>query len=234
MTSMSPMSTPDGPLNWNPASVMPPEMPMLAPGEDAMSMTIAGVLPTLTAPLTASVAALSAKETTFSGKVTSADSAYQNADDAGGQSVGQLGQMLGQVGQMAQQAGQQAGGQSGMFGSMMQEAMKAAQGGGGSQGGGSQGGSTAAGAQPSSGQPSAGQGPGGAGAAPQQSRDDAAGGHDQASDGDRDEQEKGGRHERAPLDAAAPDAAPNGAGPAPVAPPEHPRHGGGEDLSRRM
>jgi hypothetical protein len=204
--SMSPMSTPDSPLNWSPASVTPPEMPMLPPGEDAMSMTIAAVLPTLTAPLTAGVAALSAKENVFSGKVTSADAAYQNADDAGGQSVGQLGQMLGQFGQfgqMASQAGQQAGQQSGMFGSMMQQAMQAAQGGSGSPGGGS----------------------------PQPSRDDAsAAGQDQAPHEDRDERERGGSEDRRPLDAAAP-GAPHGPGPAPVAPP---RHSDGEDLARRM
>ena len=70
-----------------------------------MSMTIAGVLPTLAATMATSVTALQAKETMFAGKLTSAQSAYDNADDQGGQSVGQLGQMLGQVGQMAQQAG---------------------------------------------------------------------------------------------------------------------------------
>lgn len=229
------MSTPDSPLNWDPASVQPPEIPMLAPGADAMSMTIAGVLPTLGVPLTASVAALQAKEGMFAGKVTSADAAYQNADDAGGQSVGQLGQMLGKLGEMGGQAGQQAGGQSGMFGSMMQQAMQAAQGGGGSKGGGSQGGSSGAGAQSSGGQPSVGQGPGGA--APQ-TRDDAAGTGQEASDGDRsDRDDRDGRdgdkgNERRPLDNAGPGPAPTGAGPAPVAAPA--LRGEGEDPSRRM
>jgi hypothetical protein len=100
----SPLEKPEG-LGWNAAGVKLPQVPMLPPGQDAMSMTIAGVLPTLTAPLTASVAALSAKETMFSGKLGAAQSAYQNADDSGQQSVGQLTSMLGQVGQMAQQAG---------------------------------------------------------------------------------------------------------------------------------
>ena len=130
--SLDPMHTP-GALNWDPASVDLPEIPMLPPGEDAMSMTIAGVLPTLTAPMAASVAALQAKETMFSGKLGSAQSAYQNADDQGGQAVGQFGQMLGQLGQMAGQAGapaQQLGQQAGQFGSMIQQAMQAAQGGG--------------------------------------------------------------------------------------------------------
>ena len=101
-------------------------------------MTISAVLPTLTTPLTASVAALSAKENMFSGKLGAAQSAYQNADDSGQQSVGQLTGMLGQLGQMAQQAGgpaQALGGQAGTFGSMMQQAMQAAKGGGGSEGG---------------------------------------------------------------------------------------------------
>src|SRR6476659_4355532 len=135
----SPLEKPEG-ISWNPASVELPPMPMIPPGEDAMSMTISGVLPTLTTPLTASVAALSAKETMFSGKVVEAQSAYQNADDSGGQSVGQLSSMIGQVGQMAQQAGGAAGGASGgssVFGSLMEQAMKAAQG-TGSESGGSQ------------------------------------------------------------------------------------------------
>ncbi len=83
----SPMETP-GNLNWNPAAVELPPMPMIPPGEDAMSMTIAAVLPTLTTPLTANVAALQAKETMFSGKLGAAQSAYENADDSGGQAAG--------------------------------------------------------------------------------------------------------------------------------------------------
>ncbi len=239
MSRADPLHTP-GNLNWNPASVELPEILMLPPGEDAMSMTISGVLPTLTAPLAASVAALQAKETMFSGKLGAAESAYENADDSGGQSVGQFGQMLGQLGQMAQQAGapaQALGGQAGQFGSMMQQAMPADQGSGGSQGSGSQGaGAQATSGQPSAGQASAGQGPTGAGAPPQQQRDDASeAGRDQASEQkDRDARGNEGGDERPPLDAAASGAAPNGAGPAPVAPPEHPRHGTGDDLARKM
>jgi hypothetical protein len=222
--SMDPMHTP-GDLNWDPANVDMPEIPMLPPGEDAMSMTISGVLPTLTAPMAASVAALQAKETMFSGKLGSAQSAYQNADDQGGQSVGQFGQMLGQLGQMAGQAGapaQQLGQQAGQFGSMIQQAMQGAKGGGGSQGG-----------QPAGGQSSAGAGSGGVGSAPpQQARDDAAAGQEQSTDQrDRDEREKDGRDGRPPLDSAASGAAPHGAGPAPVVPPQR---GDGDDLERRM
>jgi hypothetical protein len=223
--SLDPMHTP-GNLNWDPATVGMPEIPMLPPGEDAMSMTISGVLPTLTAPMAASVAALQAKETTFAGKLGSAESAYQNADDQGGQSVGQFGQMLGQLGQTAQQAGapaQALGGQAGQFGSMMQQAMQGAKGGG----------SSAAGGQSAGGQPSARQGSGGAGAPLQQTRGDAsAASQDQSSDEtDREAREREARHARPPLDAAAPGVPPHGAGPAPVAPP---RHGDGDDLARRM
>jgi hypothetical protein len=225
--SMDPMHTP-GNLNWDPASVELPEIPMLPPGEDAMSMTISAVLPTLTAPMAASVAALQAKETNFSGKLGAADTAYQNADDQGGQSVGQLGQMLGQLGQLgqtAQQAGapaQALGGQVGQFGSMMQQAMKGA-GGGGSSGGG----------QPSGGQSTAGQGSGGAGAAPP--RDESSDQNERESRDrearDREARDDEARDRRPPLDAASPGAAPHGAGQAPVAPP---RHGDGDDLARRM
>ena len=124
-----PLEKPDG-LNWDPAAVELPEVPLLPPGEDAMSATIAGVLPTLTVPLATSVAALSAKENMFRGKLGTAESAYQNADDSGQQSMGQLAGMLGQVGQLGQQAGAPAqaagglGGQTGMFGSLMQQAMQ--------------------------------------------------------------------------------------------------------------
>jgi hypothetical protein len=210
--SLDPMHTP-GALNWDPASVELPQIPMLPPGEDAMSMTIAGVLPTLTAPMAASVTALQAKETMFAGKLGSAQSAYENADDQGGQSVGQFGQMLGQLGQMAGQAGapaQQLGQQAGQFGSMMQQAMQAAQ---------------------SGGQPSAGQGSGGPGAPPpQQVRDDAGTDREQTPEQrEREERERAGREGRPPLDHAAAGPAPHGAGPAPVAPPQR-----GDGLERNM
>jgi len=233
-----PMKTPDS-LNWNPASVQLPEIPMLPPGEDAMSMTIAGVLPTLAATMATSVAALQAKETMFAGKVGSAQSAYDNADDQGGQSLGQFGQMLGQLGQMAQQAGgpaQQLGQQAGQFGQMIQQAMGSAQGGGGS---GSQGGSAQPTAgqpssgQPAGGQPAAGQGAGGAGApAPQQSRDDATDSREQSpeqKERDEREREREARAERPPLDRAAAGPAPHVTGPAPVAPPQR-----GDGLERNM
>ena len=104
----SPLEKPEG-LSWDAAAVELPEVPMLPPGQDAMSMTIAGVLPTLAASLTTNVAALSAKENMFSGKLVAAQAAYQNADDSGQQSVGQLTSMLGQVGQIGQAAGTSAG-----------------------------------------------------------------------------------------------------------------------------
>lgn len=216
--SLDPMQTP-GNLNWDAASVDLPEIPMLPPGDDAMSMTISAVLPTLTAPMAARVAALQAKETMFSGKLGAAESAYQNADDSGGQSVGQFGQtlgQLGQVGQMAQQAGapaQQFGQQAGQFGSMMQQAVQSAKGVG----------SPAA----------ASQGSGGAGVAPLQARDDvSAASQDQPPDQrDDDAREREAGDGRPPLDAAAPGAATHGAGPASVAPP---RDGDGDDLARRM
>jgi hypothetical protein len=138
---MDPLKKPEG-ISWDAATVQLPEMPILPPGEDAMSATISAVLPTLAAPLMANVAALQAKEGMFSGKLVSAQSAYQNADESGGQAVGQLTSMLGQLGQMGGQAASSAGqagggGQGGgMFGSLMQQAMQAAQQFGGQGGGG--------------------------------------------------------------------------------------------------
>lgn len=121
---------PDG-ISWNPASVELPPVPTVPAGPDAMSSTIAAVLPTLAAQLTTNVAALSAKENTFTGKVGAAQAAYQNSDDAGSQSVGQVVGMLGQLGQQAGQMAQSAGapmqalsGQTAMFGSLMQQAVQ--------------------------------------------------------------------------------------------------------------
>ena len=126
-----PLKKPEG-LNWNAASVELPEIPMLPAGQDALSATISAVLPTLAVPLAANVATLQAKENMFAGKLGAAQAAYQNSDDAGSQSVGQVVGMLGQLGQQAGQMGQQAGapmqalgGQTGMFGSLMQQAMQA-------------------------------------------------------------------------------------------------------------
>src|ERR1044072_7415130 len=146
-----PLRKPEG-LSWNPASVELPEIPMVPAGQDALSASISAVLPTLAAPLAANVATLSAKENMFSGKLGAAQAAYQNSDDAGSQSVGQIVGMLGQVGQQAGQMGQMAGapaqaigGQTGMFGSLMQQAMQGAKGGGAEQSPGNQGAGGAAG-----------------------------------------------------------------------------------------
>jgi hypothetical protein len=232
-----PLEKPDG-LNWDPAAVELPDVPMLPPGEDAMSATIAAVLPTLTVPLAANVAALSAKENMFTGKLGAAESAYQNADASGQQSIGQFASMLGQLGQQAGQLSQSAGapaqamsGQMGMFGSLMQQAMQGAQGGaGGSSGGQSSGGQAAGGAGV------AGQGPATAGGAPQPARDDAVGAHEQQPQEPRhDEREALQRAEA--DDRAGPSEAGDGrpgAGPAPVTPPERGRDGGEDDLSRWM
>lgn len=154
----SPLEKPEG-LSWDAASVELPPMPTIPPGADAMSMTIAAVLPTLEASMTANVAAVSTKENNFAGKLGAAQSAYQNADESGSQSVGQLTGMLGQVGQMAQapmQAAGSLGQQTGSFGSMMQQAMGSAQG-SGSGGAGAPGGLPSLGGLPpfSGGQPPA-------------------------------------------------------------------------------
>src|ERR1700755_2278481 len=95
-----PMKKPEG-ITWSAAPIELPQVPMIQPGEDALSTTIAAVLPTLAAELSANVAALSAKENMFTGKVGVAQAAYQNSDDSGSQSVGQVVGMLGQMGQQA-------------------------------------------------------------------------------------------------------------------------------------
>jgi hypothetical protein len=235
-----PLEKPEG-LNWNAAPVELPDIPMLPAGQDALSATISAVLPTLAVPLAANVATLQAKENMFSGKLGAAQAAYQNSDDAGSQSVGQVVGMLGQLGQQAGQMGQQAGapmqalgGQTGMFGSLMQQAMQAAQGGGG---GGQSSGWSGAGGAPGG----TGQGPVGA-AGQQQPRDDVVGAKQDDAESkalepeheQRETLQRAEPNDRAMAGASGPDDSRHSAGPAPVTPPEHPRHDGDDDLARRM
>jgi hypothetical protein len=218
-----PLKKPEG-LSWNSASVELPEIPMLPAGQDALSATISAVLPTLAAPLAVNVATLQAKETMFSGKLGAAQAAYQNSDDAGSQSVGQIVGMLGQVGQQAGQLGQMAGapaqaigGQTGMFGSLMQQAMQAAQGGAGGQATGGQAGASSV----------PGQGPMSTGGPPQHQPD-------RAHEAQPDKREPLHRAETDDRAMAGPsDDNRHDAGPAPVKSPERPHHSG-EDLRRRM
>lgn len=242
-----PLKKPEG-ISWNAASVELPQMPMLPPGEDAMSSTIAAVLPTLAAPLTANVAALQAKEGMFSGKLVTAQSAYQNADDAGSQSVGQITGMLGQLGQMGGQAASQAGqagggGQGGgMFGQMMQQAMQMAQQFGGQGGSGSPGaGAPAGGGAPPAGGSGAPAGPPGTGAAQptatQPGSTQGGAGQPPAAPGPDPRDEKESRDREKPLleraEAGPSEHRPN-AGPAPIPPPAPATDAEIEDLARRM
>jgi hypothetical protein len=218
-----PLKKPEG-LSWNSASVELPEIPMLPAGQDALSATISAVLPTLAAPLAVNVATLQAKETMFSGKLGAAQAAYQNSDDAGSQSVGQIVGMLGQVGQQAGQLGQMAGapaqaigGQTGMFGSLIQQAMQAAQGGASGQATGGQAGASSV----------PGQGPMSAGGPPQHQPE-------RAHEAQPDRREPLHRAETDDRTMAGPsDDNRHDAGPAPVKSPERPHHSG-EDLRRRM
>jgi hypothetical protein len=232
----SPLKKPEG-ISWNAASIELPQIPVLPPGPDAMSATISAVLPTLAAQLIANVAALQAKEHTYSGKLGAAQAAYTTSDDAGSQSVGQVVGMLGklgeQAGQMAGAPAQAAQGGSGMFGSLMEPAMKAAQGGG------------EAGQSPVGGAP-VGVGQGGGAPAPGQPARDPLEERverleERAEAEDRpQEQQTPQRAEREPLQraddslASGPRDSASGAGPAPVAPSEQPLHTADEDLNRRL
>jgi hypothetical protein len=232
-----PLRKPDA-LGWDPAAVELPEIPMIPAGQDALSATISAVLPTLAAPLVANVATLQAKETMFAGKLGAAQVAYQNSDDAGSQSVGQIVGMLGQVGQVGQQAGQMGqmagapaqalGGSTGIFGSLMQQAMQGTKGGGGEQ---SSGGQNAGGAAGATGV--AGGGPVASGGQPQQSRDESGGTEERTTEQRQEPQP----HEREPLqraetsDRAAAGPTDSGRGQAALHSPEHQR--GDEGLGRR-
>jgi hypothetical protein len=236
----SPLKKPEG-ISWNAASIELPEIPMLPPGPDAMSATISAVLPTLAAQLTANVAALQAKEHTYSGKVGAAQAEYTNSDDSGSQSVGQVVGMLGklgeQAGQMAGAPSQAAQGGSGMFGSLIEQVMKAAQGGGGEAdqppaGGAPVGATPSGGAAPASPPPP--------GRDPLEQRVERLEQRVEAQDRPH-EQQAPQPEEREPLMraddrdlASGPEKSSPGAGPAPVTPPEQPRHAADEDLRRRL
>jgi hypothetical protein len=226
-----PLKKPEG-ISWDPASVELPEIPMLPAGQDALSATISAVLPTLAAPLAANVATLQAKEGMFAGKLGVAQVAYQNSDDAGSQSVGQIVGMLGQVGQQAGQMGQMAGapaqaigGQTGMFGSLMQQAMQGAKGGGDQSLGGQSWGGIAGAASP---------GPAGTPGPAPQPRDEAVGPKEEQPNQPQEAQpEKREPLHRADERALAGPSDDRRHGPAPVKSPDHPRHSS-EDLGRGM
>lgn len=251
--SGSPLKKPEG-ISWNAASIELPEIPMLPPGPDAMSATISAVLPTLAAQLTANVAALQAKEHTYSGKLGAAQAAYTNSDDSGSQSVGQVVGMLGKLGEQAGQMGQVAGapaqaaqGGSGMFGSLIEQVMKAAQGGGGSEGGQSAAVGAPAGAAPAPGggaAPAPGQPPGQPTGQPPRDQleerverlEERAERQDRPYESPAPQQEQREPLQRADdsnLSSGPRDGA-SGAGPAPVAPPDQSRHAADDDLGRRL
>jgi hypothetical protein len=118
-----------------------------------------------------------------------------------------------------------------MFGSLMQQAMQGAQGGGA-------GGQSSGGTPGGAGQGSAGMGSAGVVGQPP-SREDAVPDQPAAQDpAEREERDTPHQAEREPLhhaetDAAGPSERQHNAGPAPVTPPAHPRETG-EDLGRRL
>lgn len=237
---------PEG-ISWDSASVGLPPMPTVTGGEDSMSMTISAALPVLNAEMVASVTSLEAKEAMFASKVIDAQSSYQNTDDAGGQSVGDAGSQIGQLGQLAQQAAGAAGGAAGggggggIFGQLMEQAMKAAQSAGGGERDGE---SAAANGQGADGQQGGGMAPAGqtGGGAGQGNgansgatqKDEPTGGNAQAPQ-ETEADERRSPTERAPL--GEPPAA--AAGPsershaAPVSPPVA-ANGGSRDVTRDL
>lgn len=241
----SPLRKPEG-ISWSAAAVELPPMPVIPPGADAMSMTIAAVLPTLEASMTANVTSLAAKEETFSGKVGAAQAAYNVGDESAGQSVGQMGDMLGQLGQLAQMpqqaasslGGGQSGGQGGGFGQLMQQAMQTA------QGAAQQATQAAQQGQGSGAQP---MGAGAPGVPTPEQRENEQNDRDakqderedqqnqrQATQDARDRQQDQREAVLDSRDQAAPGPTGSTAGPAPIAPHGPSRPTGGEDLSRQV
>ncbi|MCH9701130.1 MAG: PE domain-containing protein [Actinomycetia bacterium] len=70
-------------LNWDPAEVTVPPVPLIPAGLDPMSTMISAFLPGLAVPLSTAVADLHAREERFAANLAGARSAYQSADDAG-------------------------------------------------------------------------------------------------------------------------------------------------------
>jgi len=241
----SPLTKPEN-ISWTAAQIELPEIPMLPPGADAMSATISAVLPTLAAQLTANVATLAAKEHMYSGKVVESQAAYATGDQSGSQSVGQIVGMLGklgeQAGQMAGAPSQAAQGGSGMFGSLIEQVMKAAQGGGGGEAGQSPAGGAPVGAAPAGGAPAPGQPPGAPapgqpGRDPLEERVERLEERAEREDRPAEQQPAQQAPQREPLmradEGGLASGPQEGAGPAPVSPPE-PRRSADDDLGRRL
>ena len=137
-------------LQWDPAEVTVPPVPLIPAGEDPMSLMISAIMPELAAPLTAAVAATHAREEQFVANLAGARSAYQTTDQAGEQEIrtaadtqlapatagaatagpggGQSGQFMSTAMQMGSQAVQAPMHLMGMAASGPQSVMQGAQG----------------------------------------------------------------------------------------------------------
>ncbi len=139
-------------LNWTPADVTVPPVPVIAPGPDPMSTMIAAIMPELGVPLATAVAETRAREERFAANLVAARNAYQTTDDAGeqeirtvsdaqlaaasaptgvstaaGSGMGEMGQLLGTATQMAGQAVQAPIQAMGMAASLPQGVMQGTQ-----------------------------------------------------------------------------------------------------------
>ncbi|WP_272865725.1 PE domain-containing protein [Mycolicibacterium austroafricanum] len=135
-------------LNWDPAVVTVPPMPVVPPGPDPMSAMIAAIMPGLSAPLTAAVAATQAREEQFAANLAAARTTYEGTDQANQQEIhtvadtqmaptaasaasgggGQMGQVMGTAMQVASQAAQAPAQVFGMAAQAPQAVMGAGQG----------------------------------------------------------------------------------------------------------
>ena len=228
----SPLEKPEG-LSWDAASVELPPVPMLPPGPDAMSMTISAVLPTLTTPLTASVAAL-VREGEHVLRQAGCRAVGVSERRRLGSAVGGATDEHARTARPNGTAGRRT--RSGARRAGRHVRLDDAAGDAGRQG--RRGGRRR---RPTGwGRPAAAAPVGGGGQASRAHRCGRSAPH--ARDGCRwrpgagcDERHDEARRERPPVEAAGPgDSGRHAAGPPPVAPPDHPRRGGEDDLARRM
>lgn len=113
-------------LNWDPADVTVPPVPLIPAGGDPMSLMISAIMPELAVPLTEAVATTRAREEQFSANLAGARSAYQSTDQAGGQEIQAVSSQQLPAANPATTGSAGAGSSTGQFGQLMGTAMQTA------------------------------------------------------------------------------------------------------------
>jgi hypothetical protein len=117
-------------LNWDPAEVTVPPVPVIPPGGDPMSVMLSAIAPQIATAVTQGVAEALAREERFAANVAGARTSYQNTDGGAKQSIQGAGELT-EAGSVAGGVGSTGGatpaGQAGQLGQMMGMPMQMAQ-----------------------------------------------------------------------------------------------------------